>query len=97
MATEEEYDEIIAPMLADVATRCVELGMSLVARVEWRPGHAGITNIGVGPDSGVPQRMAAYAALSQGNLDNMVISMKRDGIDLSATLVGHKMFGHRTE
>lgn len=51
MATEQEYDEIIAPMLADVAKRCKELGMSITARVAYSHGEAGITRFGVGSDS----------------------------------------------
>ena len=95
MATEEEYDEIIAPMLAKVAERCKELGMSITARVEWEPGEAGITSIGVGPDSGIAQRLAWYAAMSCGNLDSMIIRMKKDGIDMSQTIVG-SMFERRS-
>src|SRR5690554_1481194 len=46
MGTEQEYDEIIAPMLLEVARKVSELGMSLIARVEWEPGESGITQIG---------------------------------------------------
>ena len=88
MATEQEYDEVIAPMLAEVAKRCAELGMSITARVEWSPDEAGITRLGIGDGSGIGQRMADYAVMSRGNLDAMVMGMKRDGIDLSRTIIG---------
>ncbi len=91
----EGYDEIIAPMLAEVADRCKELGMSITARVEWEPGEAGITSIGVGPESGIAQRLAWYAAMSRGNLDSMIIGMRKDGIDMSQTIVG-SMFERKT-
>ncbi len=57
MATEAEYDEIIAPMLLAVASRCKELGMSLVARVEWSPEESGITQTGV-EDAGIGESEA---------------------------------------
>ena len=46
MATEQQYDEIVAPLLAEAAKKAHELGMSLIARVEWEPGESGITQIG---------------------------------------------------
>lgn len=94
MATEEEYDTEIAPMLADVAARCKELGMSIVARVEWAPDEAGITRIGVGPGSGIGQVMTHYAAMSRGNLDAMVMGMRRNGIDMSQTIIGSMFEKH---
>ena len=50
--------------------------------------------MGIGPDSDIAQRMADYAVLSRGNLDAMVIGMRRDGIDLSQTLVGSFLKGN---
>ena len=90
--TEKQYDEINAPMLADVARRCSELGMSIVARVEYEKDSAGITHQGVTAESGVAQQMALYACLSRGNLDGMLISMRRAGVDMSQTIVG-SIFG----
>lgn len=49
MATEKQYDEIIAPMLAEVAAKCKELGMSLIARVEWEPGKAALPRLATCP------------------------------------------------
>ena len=86
--TEKEYDEIIAPMLADVAKKCGELGGSIIARVEWDVGCAGVTRLGTDEKSGIAQRMTDYAALSRGNLDSMIMAMRRDGIDMSRTIFG---------
>lgn len=85
MATEQEYDEIIAPMLADVAKRCEELGMSLVARVEWGPGDSGITQMNV-DQAGIAQKLTQLAAHSHGNIDTLCIeAVKR--FDCSQSMV----------
>ena len=90
MATEQEYDEIVAPMLALVAERCQELGMSMITRVEWEPGESGITKIGIGAESGIGQKLAELAVHSHGNLDTLVIeALKR--FDCSKTIVGNIM------
>jgi hypothetical protein len=90
MATEAEYDEIIAPMLAEVAEKCRELGMSIVARVEWEPGETGITQLGIGPESGIGQKMTQLAAHSHGNFDLFCIeAIKR--FDVSQTIVGRML------
>ncbi|MUO85555.1 hypothetical protein [Agrobacterium vitis] len=86
MATEQEYDDIIAPMLADVARKAAELGMSLIARVEWDPGESGITQIGP-MDQSIGQRMTQFAAHSHGNIDKMLLSMQRAGIDFSQSII----------
>ena len=90
MSAEREYDEIIAPALAEISQKCTDLGMSIVARVEWATGEAGITYQGVSDDSGIAQRLALYAALCRGNLDDMIIGMRRDGIDMSQTIYGSR-------
>ncbi len=87
MATEAQYDEIIAPMLAAVAERCKELGMNLVARVEWAPDECGITQVGNGDDSGVGQRLAHIAVHSHGNIDALCMAaLKRFDCSNSAIL-----------
>jgi hypothetical protein len=92
MATEQEYDEILAPMLAQVAQKAADLGMTLVARVEWEPGEAGITQIGP-QDISIGQRMAWFAVHSQGNIDKMILSMQRAGIDFSQSIYLHTFTG----
>lgn len=89
-ATEQEYDEIIAPMLAAVAERCKELGMSLVARVEWQLGESGITFINV-EAAGIGQQMTNLAANAHGNFDALGIAMlKRFDCSQSAFLARYK-------
>jgi hypothetical protein len=71
-------------MLADVAKQAADLGMSLIARVEWVPGESGITQIG--PMTSIGQLMTQYAAHSHGNIDKMILSMQRAGIDMSQSI-----------
>ena len=86
MATEKEYDEIIAPMLADIALKCQEMGMSIVARVEWEKGKGGTTAIGNGPDASVAQRLTYIAAVANGNIDTICLSAMKH-FDCSQSLV----------
>ena len=84
--TEAEYDEIIAPKLAEVAKLVSEMGGSLVARVEWEKDEAGITKIGVSEESGVAQQLTLWAALSRGNIDAVCMeALKR--FDCSQSIV----------
>jgi hypothetical protein len=86
MATEEQYDEIIAPMMLAVAKRCEELGMSLIARIEWEPGESGITQIGDMNSAG--QWLTQMAAHSHGNIDKLcLIAVKTK--DVSASMFLH--------
>lgn len=88
MATEQEYDDIIAPMLLEVAKKCDELGMSLVARVEWGPGEAGITQIG--KMESVAQVFTQLAAHSRGNVDAALLGLiKRFDVSASVFLYKH--------
>ena len=85
-ATEQQYDEIIAPMLLAVAEKCKELGMVIVARVEWEPGECGITQIGNQEQSGA-QMLAHLACHSQGNIDRLCLTLaKKPGADGSIFL-----------
>ncbi len=86
MSTEQQYDDVIAPMLARVAEECAKLGMAMVARVEWEPGEAGITQIGDNRWSG-GQKLAWMAAHSHGNIDRLCMSLlKEKGADQSVFL-----------
>jgi hypothetical protein len=77
MATEQQYDDIVAPLLMEAAKKAEELGMSFVARVEWEPGEAGLTRVG-DPKSSVAQAMTFYAAHARGNIDAMLMPIVRD-------------------
>lgn len=87
MTREEQYDEIVAPLLSEAARKAGELGMSLIARVEWEPGEAGITRIG-DPKSSVAQFMTWQAAHSKGNIDGMLLNLIRE-YDVSASIFLH--------
>ena len=79
MATEQEYDDVVAPMLAGVAALCKNLGMALVARVEWADSgepHCGITQFG-NDDASVSQRLTQLAAHCGGNFDLLCIEAKK--------------------
>lgn len=85
-ATEQQYDEIIAPMLLEVAKKCHELGMVIVARVEWEPGECGITQIGNQEWSG-QQMLAHLACHARGNIDLLCMTLtKKPGADNSVFL-----------
>lgn len=85
MATEQEYDEIIAPMLLAVANRCKELGMSIIARVEWEPEESGITQSGI-DDATIGQKLTQLAAHCGGNFDALAILARRK-FDCSNSIV----------
>lgn len=83
--TEQEYDEQIAPMLAEVAKKVSAMGGSMVARVEWAKDEAGITHIGITEQSGVGQQLTDLAALCRGNFDLLCIEAGKR-FDLSQTV-----------
>jgi hypothetical protein len=84
MATEQQYDEIVAPLLNEAAKLAGELGMSLVARCEWAPGEAGLTRVG-DPKSSVAQAMAWWAVHARGNFDAVGLEMLKE-FDCSASI-----------
>jgi hypothetical protein len=88
MATEQEYDDIIAPILLEAAKKAEALGMSLIARVEWEPGESGITQ--VGPMDSIGQRITRFAAHCHGNIDAMLLGILRSGVDCSASMFLHR-------
>lgn len=96
MPTEAEYDEKIAPLLMEVGKICEDLGMSIVARVEWAPGEYGLTVCGNGESSGVDQRLAFMAAACRGNIDSLFIGLRKAGIDMSQSIVA-SMFERREQ
>lgn len=94
MATEQEYDDIIAPMLAAVAEKAKELGMNMIARVEWEPGESGITQTGDMAKS-FGQIMTRTAALSHGNIDKMLLHLTKN-YDVSQSIFLHTYNTHIT-
>lgn len=88
MSTQEEaeraYDDEIAPALLKVVERCKELGIHMVAHVEWWPGETGITQH-VPAGASVQLRMTQMSAHAHGNFDALGISMLRSDIDCTAS------------
>lgn len=86
MATEQQYDEIIAPMMLEIAKKCEELGMSLIARIEWEPGESGITQ--TGSFASVGQYLTHIAAHSHGNIDKLCLTLLKNR-DVSQSIFLH--------
>ena len=70
------YDAEIAPALLDLARKCQEKGLSLIAQVEWEPGETGRTAAFAG-DSGIGIRMAEAAMRAKGNIDAFLLGMTK--------------------
>jgi len=85
--TEQQYDEIIAPMLAEVASKVNELGMNMIARVEWQPGESGMTKAG-DLSTSFGQIMTHAAAFSHGNIDAMLLHLLKH-YDVSQSIFLH--------
>jgi len=80
---EKQYDEQIAPKLLEAALLCRQLGMSIVAHVEWEPMESGTTRI-ISDDASFALRMALLAAEAKGNIDAFWMAIERH-----AKKVGH--------
>lgn len=75
MATEQEYDELIAPLLKEVGEKCKALGMAFVAKVEWKPGETGLTQLSFNAENSIDFNMTYLAANSYGNIDQFLFEM----------------------
>lgn len=69
------YDNEIAPALLALAKKCKEVGISIVASVEYEPGKLALTKGGL-PQS-VKQDIVFHAAACDGNVDGMLIALVR--------------------
>ena len=67
-SNEQFYDDEIAPVLASLAMRCNEKGVSFVASVEFGPDQSGST-VALADEHGNGIRMTAYAARCKSNVD----------------------------
>lgn len=81
---EELYDLHIAPMLKEVGKKCHELGLPLVAAVEYAPYSIGGT-YNIPADAGVAIHMVRMAAMSSGHADALIMGLIR-----FATAHGHQ-------
>ena len=87
--TEQEYDDIIAPMLLEVAKKVKELDGNIVARVEWEPGEGGTTAHGDMKNASCAQFMTYLAVKCNGNIDAMLITLCRER-DVSQSVFLHQ-------
>ncbi|WP_439398758.1 hypothetical protein ACRQ5Q_15280 [Bradyrhizobium sp. PMVTL-01] len=70
------YDAEIAPVLKDLAKKCQDNGLSLVAQVEWEPGETGRT-VAIVEKSSFGIRMAEAAMRSNGNVDAFLLGVTK--------------------
>lgn len=75
---EELYDREIAPLLREVARKCEEGGLSIVAMVEWSPGNNGRT-MSIREGAGIELSMVRWAGDAQGNADALIFALQKHG------------------
>lgn len=94
MNNEAIYDAEIAPALATISQRCMELGMPFIAVVECAPGVRAETRA-LPPDVSLGMFNVANAAKTGENVDAFFINLarhcKEKGIDTGASIVFHRM------
>lgn len=81
------YDAEIAPELSRLAARCQEVGMSMVAEVEWNAAEAsGGLTVTLAEGSSFAIRLIKLACDVRGNIDSMIIALRKSsapGLDQS--------------
>lgn len=94
MLSEEWYDTEIAPKLLELADRCRERGMAMVATVEYAPGERG-TTMAMPKGAGLAMQMLRLCASAGDNVDGYMIALLRfcnsNGISTDASIF---MRGH---
>ena len=75
--SEQLYDEVIGPALAEISKVCKEANLSFLAQVEFAPDAFGLTSYSASNNPSF--RLLYYAALSEGNIDKLILSIIRDG------------------
>ena len=71
---EKYYDEVLAPMLAKVAEKCIENGMSFTGVIEYEKGGRGRTRT-LQPDASLEMRMIEHCAKTAPNVDGYIIGL----------------------
>ena len=93
---ERIYDEVIAPALLELAGRCEDVGISLIAVVEYAPGEYGQTK-SIRQNVGLSMKMLEHCAKTRGNIDGYIIGLARyareNGIDVSRSIVMQRFMG----
>ena len=74
--SEKVYDEYIAPKLMEIGTLCKQLGLPLVAQVEYAAGDFGLTRY-VPEGAALPMKLMDMAAVGGGNVDSLFIAIER--------------------
>lgn len=77
---EDFYDREVAPVLRELAKKCQDAKISLVAMVEWEPGETGRTAT-IRGDAGFGLRMAHAAMQARGNVDSLIFAIQRYAIE----------------
>lgn len=91
MNKEQFYDEQIAPALLDLASKCKDAGLSLIATVQYGPedDQRGTTAL-LQPDANLPMRMAHRCIMTAPNVDAYMIGLTRycneNGIDTTSSI-----------
>lgn len=93
---EKFYDEEVAPVLMELAKKCLENGLSMLASVEWDPtnpddgGWGKTMALQRVQDRGLPITMQAIAVDAGRNVDSLILGIarhcNRHGIDLSQSM-----------
>lgn len=78
--TESIYDAEIAPALAALAAKCQEHNMPFLAIVEYEPTRIGRTEYS-GTSPGMEMQIIQFAARCYGNVDSLIIALKRYGME----------------
>jgi hypothetical protein len=73
---ERFYDENVAPVLMDLAKKCQDNGLSIIAMAEWDPGETGRT-ASITANAGYGIRMAEAAMRSHGNADSLIMGLMK--------------------
>ncbi len=73
---EDFYDREVAPVLMELAKKCEDAKISFIAMTEWEPGETGRTATIQG-DAGFGLKMAHTAMQAHGNVDSLMIAIKR--------------------
>lgn len=83
--TEEWYDDVIAPKLAEVAALCQAQGCALVAVVEYAPEKRGSTLL-TPPGSGTAMVLLRHLDKCGDNIDGFLLGILRSDIDVSRSV-----------
>lgn len=86
---EDWYGSEIAPKLLELADRCRERGMAMVATVEYEPGKRGST-MAMPDGAGLAMQMMRLCANAGENVDGYMIALRKfcdaNGIDTATSI-----------